>query len=234
MIAASGSELVLPAKRPPPQVAHVPDHAPVEESRSSPSCSGCFARAECWTSAQGTAVLDRGRGGRMGRRGGRRADRAQHCCPWSGVGPVRRPRFSDLGFRRSCLSRPVLSPHSGGSAGPAQPAARVSPNIDTHLANGKSTWSLSGECTAQGYVGRWFRGGKRPHILVAERESVWPTPDSFHRMLAVRRICRLRCRTLVSPRSNFCRVAGSDLELPHPGGDSLCERTSSDPSGATN
>jgi Methyltransferase domain len=57
--------------------------------------------------------------------------------------------------------------------------------IDTHLANGLSTFTLSERVEVSGYDGRWFvEAGDRPTASWKNPESFWPTPESFYGMLS--------------------------------------------------
>jgi SAM-dependent methyltransferase len=55
--------------------------------------------------------------------------------------------------------------------------------VDTHVANGQSTFSLSEEIEVRGYRGRNF-AEKTESLLASWGNdlSFWPTPDSFYRM----------------------------------------------------
>jgi predicted RNA methylase len=55
--------------------------------------------------------------------------------------------------------------------------------LDTHIANGLSMHPLSDEVEELGYTGRLYQEGTGLRSSWGNRQSFWPTPDSFHRML---------------------------------------------------
>ena len=62
--------------------------------------------------------------------------------------------------------------------------ARTPLIVDTHLANGLSTHPLSEEMERQGYKGRLYAEGTGLLSSWRNPQSFWPTPGSFHKMLA--------------------------------------------------